>query len=337
MASTVLRTSTAVLAGHSLLAGRTTERLTTAAVGVRRVGLHETVADGREALEGVETLVLLDVASGDDLDGTGGSEVDLAGVRHLLAAADAAGVRSVVVLSSAMVYGAGPDNPVPLTEDAAIRPEPALPYALARAELERLVADYRDGGPDRTVVVLRTAVILHAGSTEWLRRSPWGRRGLPPDDIIAPRQFVHLDDVVDAVELACVRSLDGTYNVAPDGWIAGETFADLVGGALAPLPARARRVLWALRRAAFGPALSPGLEPYTERSWVIASDRLRTEGWQPMHTSEETLVEADPARGWRALSPRARQELSLGAMGALAVGAVAGGVVFLRRRRRDRA
>ena len=41
MSSTVLRTSTAVVGGHSLLAGRTTERLTTAAVGVRRIGLHE--------------------------------------------------------------------------------------------------------------------------------------------------------------------------------------------------------------------------------------------------------------------------------------------------------
>ena len=119
------------------------------------------------------------------------------GVRRLLAGAAAAGVRSLVVLSSAMVYGAGPDNPVPLTEEAAIRPEPALPTPSARAELERLVAEYRDGGADRTVAVLRAAVILHAGSTEWLRRSPVGRRGLPPDDIVAPRQFVHLDDVVE--------------------------------------------------------------------------------------------------------------------------------------------
>ena len=98
---------------------------------------------------------MLDVASGLDLDGTGGSDLDLVGVRRLLADADAAGVRSLVVLSSAMVYGAGPDNPVPLTEEAAIRPEPALPYAVARAELERLVADYRDDGADRTVAVLR--------------------------------------------------------------------------------------------------------------------------------------------------------------------------------------
>ena len=86
----------------------------------------------------------------------------------------------------------------------------------------------------------------------------------------------------------------------------------------------------------FGPPVSPGLEPYTQRSWVIASDQLRAEGWQPGHTSEETLVEADPARGWRALSPGARQELSLAAVGVLAVGAVAGGVGFFRRRHRRR-
>jgi nucleoside-diphosphate-sugar epimerase len=332
--STVLRTSTAVVAGDSLLAGRATQRLTTAALGVRRVALDGPVAERREALEGVETLVLLDVATGPDLDGTGGSDLDLAGVRQLLEDAAAAGVRSLVVLSSAMVYGARADNPVPLTEDAAIRPDPGSYYAVARAELERLVSDYRHGGPERAVAVLRTAVILHAGSTEWLRRSPWGRRGVPPDDVVAPRQFVHLDDVVAAIELACTHHLDGAYNVAPDGWVAGETFADLVGGARSRLPARARRVISAIRRLVFGSPVPPGLEAYTEHSWVIASDRLRSAGWRATHTSEETLVEADPARGWRALSPRARQELSLAAIAVVVLGAIAGAWLLVRRRPR---
>jgi nucleoside-diphosphate-sugar epimerase len=325
-----------LVAGTSLLAGRVTERLVTDAVGLRRIGAHDTSADRAAALEGVGTLVLLDVASGEDLDGTGGDAVDLAAVRELLAAAAQADVRARVVLSSAMVYGARPDNPVPLTEEAPVRPEVSVTYAVERAELERLANEYRASGDGRTVAVLRPAVILHAGASQWLRRSPWGRRGLPPDDIVAPRQFVHLDDVTAAVELACARQLDGTYNVAPDGWVAGETFAALVGGPLSRVPDRVRRVLWKLRRTIAGPMHPLGIEAYTQGAWVIASDRLRAEGWEPTHTAEETLVEADPARGWRALGPRARQELSLGAVGLLAVGAVAGVTVAVRRRRRAR-
>ena len=233
-----------------------------------------------------------------------------------------------------MVYGAGPDNPVPLTEDAAIRPEPALPYALARAELERLVADYRDGGPDRTVAVLAAAVILHAGSTEWLRRSPWGRRG-PPSRRHHGAAPVRASRRCRRRHRIDVRPrLDGTYNVAPDGWMAGETFRRLgrrcVGAVAGARQTCAVDVATSRLRTRRSP---PGVEPYTEHSWVIASDRLRAEGWQPAHTSEETLVEADPARGWRALSPRARQELSLGCGRRLGCWLRWRGAVVLVRRR----
>jgi nucleoside-diphosphate-sugar epimerase len=335
MTSTALRTSTGVVAGGSLLAAQVTERLAVRSLGVRRISLHADDADLPGLLDGLESLVLADLGDGLDIDGTGGSELDLPAARRLLAAASIAGVRSLVVLSSAMVYGAWPDNPVPLTEDAPVRPEPSLPYAHARAELERLAAEYRNADPDRSVAVLRPAVIVHSGAREWLRRSPWARVGLPPDDIMPARQFVHLDDVVDAIVFASERALDGAYNVAPDGWVSGETFAAIVGGAV--LPARVRQPIWSLRRAVLGPAVAPGIEPYTTHSWVVASDRLRAEGWVPKVSSEEALVDADPARGWRALSPRARQELSLGAVGALVVvGAVAGFIALRRARRRAR-
>jgi len=334
MTTTALRTSTGVVAGGSLLAARVTERLAVRSLGVRRIALHADDAELPALLDGVDSLVLADVGDGEDIDGTGGSELDLAAVRRLLAVASAAGVRSLVVLSSAMVYGAWPDNPVPLTEDAPVRPEPSLPYANARAELERIAAEYRADDADRSVAVLRPAVVVHAGAREWLRRSPWARVGLPPDDIVPARQFVHLDDVVDAVVFASERGLDGAYNVAPDGWVSGETFADLVGGAI--LPERVRRPLWSARRAVLGPAVAPGIEPYTTHSWVVASDRLRAEGWSPKVTSEEALVDADPARGWRALSPRARQELSLAAVGVLVAGGTVAGLLALRRVRRRR-
>jgi nucleoside-diphosphate-sugar epimerase len=40
-----------------------------------------------------------------------------------LAAADASGAEHVVFVSSAMVYGAFANNPVPLTEEAVLRPD----------------------------------------------------------------------------------------------------------------------------------------------------------------------------------------------------------------------
>ena len=58
--------------------------------------------------------------------------------RRVLDAAAAAGRAHVVVLSSATVYGAWPTNPVPLTEDAPLRPNPGCAFAVQKAEIERL-------------------------------------------------------------------------------------------------------------------------------------------------------------------------------------------------------
>jgi nucleoside-diphosphate-sugar epimerase len=334
VSSTVLRTTTALVADDGVLAEQVGRRLSRASVALRRVNLRAPAESMRSALEGVGTLVVLGCGSGIDLDGTGGSDLDLDGVRRLLAEADVAGVRSVVVLSSAMVYGAHADNPVPLTEDAPLRPEPSLAYAMARAELERMAGEFRRGADDRTVAILRPAIVSSGASAEWLRASPWARAGLPDDDEVAPRQFVHVDDVVSAVELACDRSLDGAFNVAPDGWIPGDTFVELAGATSVRMPTPVRRLVWTLRRFVRGPVGPPGVEPYTRYPWVIAADRLRAEGWQPEFTAEEVFVEADRARGWRALSPRARQELSLAGVAVAGVGVVVGTAVLVVRRRR---
>ena len=44
-----------------------------------------------------------------------------------------------------------------------------------------------------------------------------------------PAQFLHLDDLASAVVLAAEQQLDGVYNVAPDGWVAGERVRALAG------------------------------------------------------------------------------------------------------------
>ena len=72
---------------------------------------------------------------------------NLEGTRRLLAAASANGVRHVVAVSSATVYGAWPNNPVPLTEDAPLRPNPDVPYAVQKSYVEHLVADWALGDP----------------------------------------------------------------------------------------------------------------------------------------------------------------------------------------------
>ena len=56
--------------------------------------------------------------------------LDVVMARRVLAAADKAGIDRVVLLSSATVYGPWANNPVPLTEDAPLRPPPDLACAV---------------------------------------------------------------------------------------------------------------------------------------------------------------------------------------------------------------
>jgi hypothetical protein len=277
--------------------------------------------DLKERLEGASLLVHL--AGG--IDET----------RAVLEAAGAAGVRHAVVLSSATVYGAWHGNPVPLTEEATLRPNPELEFAVRAAERERLAAEWRADHPGTTVALLRPAVPVAEDATGWLAdglRAAALVRSSKDDD--PPAQYVHLDDLASAVALATTSELDGAYNVAPDGWITGEQLRALAGGPRVRLPERVAR-LAARWRAQLAPASArPGLLPYTQHPWVVANDRLRAKGWVPEWSSEEAYVAGHPAAPWAAISPQRRQELALGALAVALVGSLVGAVALIRRHRR---
>ena len=257
------------------------------------------------------------------------ASADLVGTRRLLEAAAAAGVRRLVHLSSATVYGAWPDNPVPLTEDAPVRPNPGFAYAVGKAEAERLVAEWREAASGRAAV-LRPAVVLGARRERWLSRA-LGTTAQPGGEPGRPQQFVHADDAVSAIVAALAGGLDGPYGVAPDGWLAADQARALGGSSGLRLPAR---MSGPLARLAFGLGLSdrsPAVEPYLRHPWVVANDRLRAAGWAPHYTNAEALVGARAGSRWSRVSPKHRQELLLGAAGLTVAGATAGAAVLVRR------
>ena len=255
-----------------------------------------------------------------------------------LGAADQLGVDQVVFVSSALVYGAAPNNPKPLTEDAVLRPDVEFVFARQLASAEELVEQWRRARPGRATSVLRPALSLAEGDSSRLASavvSGLGRRVAQADP---PSQFLHLDDLASAVALSVRSRLDGVFNVAPDGWIAGERVRALSGERpRLPLPDRLAEVVASLRwRFQRGP-IPPGLRSYTREPWIVSNGRLRQAGWTPTVTNEQAYVEATEAPWWTMISPKRRQELTLGlgvVGGALLGGvAVALGRLWWRRRR----
>jgi nucleoside-diphosphate-sugar epimerase len=262
------------------------------------------------------------------------TEAPLEPARQVLEAASDAAVGRLVVVGSALVYGAWPTNPVPLTDDAALRPNPDFLPAVALGEVERLVADWADAHPSASVAVLRTAVPVADDATGWLASMLASVRGVSVGEDDPPFQFVHVDDIASAVAVALSSGLAGAANVAPEGWISGEELRGLAGGPRVRVPFHLGERLTSWRwRAGISPT-PPGILPWTVHPWVVSADRLRSLGWSAEHSNQEAFVAGHKALPWATVSPRRRQELTLGVSAAAVAAGAAAAVALVRRARR---
>jgi UDP-glucose 4-epimerase len=219
------------------------------------------------------------------------ARVNVGGTRAILRAAGAAGVSKVVLMSSATVYGAWPNNPIPLTEDAPLRPNAGFLLGVHKAEIERLLWEWARDRPEAVTTILRPAFVLgphadHAMARLVRARVPFGIAGAT-----APVQFVHENDAVEAIAHAVEHDLPGAYNVAADGWLERDELRELLGRRLQPALGaeaiqRILRRLWPLGIV----DLPPSVVPYLVHPWVVAVDRLRAVGWSPRHSNAETVL-----------------------------------------------
>jgi nucleoside-diphosphate-sugar epimerase len=293
---------------------------------LHRIDLAAT--DATPHLAGVEVLYHL-AGIGDPIgDEALMRRVNVDATRRLLDAADRTGVRRVVRVSPAAVYGARPSNPVPITEDAPLRPNEGYVPAVHAAEVERLLADWAGTG-GRSAVVLRSAPVLGAGANHLWARLLVGPARLRPAGPRAPVQVVHVEDLASALVLAATVPDDGAYNVSASGWLdAGDAEQLTCPAILPPLPpAVLQWVLEAGWRSGFA-EVPPAVVPYLCHPWVVANDRLRAAGWQPRHSNEAVLVAtADHLARHTTLTRRRVAGLAV----AVAVGLGASGLSLARR------
>lgn len=299
-------------------------------VETRRLDLES--ADLGPLFSGVDTVVHLSSRGRPDATDPAADESDLLAARRVFDAAAQCGVGHLVVLSTALVYGARTANPLPLSEDAPLRPNPDFSWAVVRADIEKLATEWRKANRRATVAVLRpTAVVSEDDLGQLARVLRSARLGVAADGD-PPVQYLHIDDLVSAVVTATLSRADGPLNVAPDGWIPPDALRELEG----PRP-RLRVPLWfaralaAARLQAGVSPIPPGVVPYTSHSWVIASDRLRALGWEPGYSNEEAWVVSHNPGPLDRVPARRRQELAL-AVAALGVVSVVGMLAWLLRR-----
>lgn len=260
---------------------------------------------------------------------------DLHTTTRVLDSARRCNVAQVIVRTTAAVYGARPDNPVPLPETAAIRPDAETAWVRVRGQIEDQVAGFASVNPDIAVAVLRPCVTVSPDGPDALGRVLAAARVVAATDGAPPQQFVHADDVAAAVDVVRRAGAEGIYNVAPDGALDPEMIRALVGGSpRLPLPEAVARRLTALGWRYKVAPTPPGFLSYVTHPWVVGNDRLRGLGWIPTHSNEEAFVAGHAAAPWASVTPQRRQELALGAAAVVVVGAIAGAAALVRRQLR---
>jgi UDP-glucose 4-epimerase len=239
--------------------------------------------EARRAVEGVDVLWHLGAQVWRSRDGRQ-LAVNVEGTINIVAARP----RHLVLASSAAVYGAHPDNPVPLTEDAPLRPNPACAYAWHKAEAERIAA------ASAPTAVMRVSAVLGPHADERVKRATRGYRAVVPA-VRAPQglQFLDEDDAAAGLLVAGLAAATGTWNLAPNDWLDPADIAAIGGGRVVRLPLAA-----AVRIAEVGYRL--GLLPFgADRACLLAGPLAVSPakaasdlGWRPSRQSAEVLADA---------------------------------------------
>jgi nucleoside-diphosphate-sugar epimerase len=309
-------------------------------------GVTWRVADVRDPalagrLNGVDVVVHADFDLTPDSDARQRRAFNVRGAQTVLTAAAAGRIGRVVLVTSAMVYGARPDNQVPLSEQAPLAADADNSVAGDLLEVEQLARRSPRANPGMAVTVVRPAALVGAGPhpVDTLVTRHFEAPRLLTVKGCAPRwQFCHVDDLSSALEFAVDGGIDGGFAVGGDGWLEQEDVERISGLKSIELPARLTLgTVQRLHQVGLAPAPAMDLR-YVLYPWVVDCAALRAAGWRPAFGNADALrVLLDQRKGRHAVAGRriARKEATITAAGAAgATVAVIGTAAIVRRARR---
>ncbi len=303
----------------------------------RVVDIRDPALAGR--LSGIDVIVHTDVDLAADSDQKARRAYNVRGAQTVLTAAAAGGVGRVVLITSAMVYGARPDNPVPIAESAPLGADPDGSVVGDFMEIEQLAERSPRTNPGMSIAVVRPAALVGEGIDTLITRHFEAPRLLAVKGCAPRWQFCHVSDLLSAIELAAAGEVKGAFAVGSDGWLEQDQVEELSGLRRIELPAGVTfATAQRLHRAGITPAPVSDLH-YVVYPWVVDCQALREAGWQPTVTNAQALqVLLEQRAGHHAVAGRrlAKKDATITAAGAtVAVIGTAAIVRQVRKRRRE--
>jgi UDP-glucose 4-epimerase len=241
--------------------------------------------------EGCEALLHAAFFSNPQPDLEYAHELEMIGSLHVMNAAAAADVRKLVVLSTAQVYGARPDNPHFLDEAYPLRPPASAHQVRDRAEVESLLELFAERHPRMCVTSLRPCWTLGPSIDDSIASFFESQRVFTPLGYDPLMQVLHEEDLLGAVELSLLNDVPGPVNLAGDGVLTLSTLLSLAGRTRVPVPVPLLYRLASLEwiRTTGDPA--EAFYDYLRYGWTIDTRRAKEQlGFEPEYTTKEAWM-----------------------------------------------
>lgn len=226
-------------------------------------------------------------------------DIDINGTQNVLEAARTAGVRHVIAISSTLAYGAHPDNPEKLTEDAPLRGNKTFPYGHFKAITDQMIQDFAAQNPGITITILRPCTVFGPHIDNYVSRMLFLPVTICVKGYDPPVQFVHEDDFVDACEIAMEKRLSGAFNITGNGTLTVTRIAEILGTRVVSVQSwLLYPVLESLWRMHFPRIeVNRGYLDYIRYPFVADNHKAGNQlGFKPRYTSLQTLKATLKAR-----------------------------------------
>ena len=220
------------------------------------------------------------------------ARINIEGTENFLEACRRDSVQWLMYLSTSSVYGACPDNPVPLTEEAPLRTPEGHRYAQDKKEGEKLFLNFMEGHPEKRVAILRCCPVIGPGGAgspaTFSFSSTIMVRYVGYDPLW---QFLHEDDVVESMVTLARQETGGVFNVASDEGLPYSEVISLLGSRGLPLPISLVKAIEGAFRILHLHSRSPvSSSDFIRYPVVLSAEKLRkATGFKCRYSSREAL------------------------------------------------
>jgi UDP-glucose 4-epimerase len=228
-------------------------------------------------------------------------DVNIRGSQMVFQTAAEVGVRKLLFTSSVVAYGLHSDNPVPLTEEAPLRPNPGLYYSRAKGAVEAFLDHTGRSNPELLITRLRPCTVVGPTADKIQMELLVSKTAILVKGYEPPGQLLHEDDLASALHLAIKKDLPGVYNVASDN---PSTRRELIqyreDGRVVALPYPLLKILFGILWRTGATVFAPEWVDLFRYTFVLSNEKLKAEGWSPKYTTPEAFQALIAAFGERA-------------------------------------